>query len=72
MDDNDKVRKVQELIYYVFAFVKWNSARSSCVLLTFYIVYIFERIGRREKVEFAVDSPIFLIRNNRRSLVDLL
>jgi len=25
---DDKIRKVQELIYYVFTFVKWNSARS--------------------------------------------
>ena len=69
---HDKIRKVQELIYFVSTFVKWRGAESSCVLLTFYIGYIFERKGCREKVEFAVNSPIFLIRNNRRSLVDLL
>jgi len=25
---DDKIRKVQELIYYVFAFVKWSGAES--------------------------------------------
>jgi len=25
---DDKIRKVQELIYYVFAFVKWRDAES--------------------------------------------
>jgi len=24
---HDKIRKVQELIYYVFAFVKWTGAK---------------------------------------------
>ena len=69
---HDKIRKVQELIYYVFAFVKWRGAESSCVLLTFYIGYIFERKGCREEGKFGVDSPIFFVRNNRRRLVDLL
>ena len=34
---NDKIRKVQELILDVFNSVKWNGAKSLCVLSTIFL-----------------------------------
>ena len=43
MDDYDKIRKAQELIYYVFTFVKWKKCKElMCAPLLLYMLYLWE------------------------------
>ena len=57
---NDKIRKVQELILDVFNSVKWNGAKSLCVLSTIFLrqVLLLFKWGASEE-SIWLWNPIF-------------